>query len=236
MASSMLQVSAPLVFSNPGWGGYAFESFFCWYICTSRCVPLNHVQLQLQVWSNPHSVPSEAGPHFDNFAAARYSCCNISRKFTTVFGRSCPCLVAVFCINQSFGQYAGSVKRSLRCLQWDIGPITVLQDRIPYWVHTWLTYVTSLLSLLLLVSCPTEQIPVFLSSLWICLTSYLEHSCSVSLIVELSNDKFCRFCFISSCRLCAATRSQRWRLDCTFCHPDKIWLNDEHLPCLDGKC
>ncbi len=112
MASSMLQVSAPLVFSNPGWGGYAFESFFCWYICTSRCVPLNHVQLQLQVWSNPHSVPSEAGPHFDNFAAARYSCCDISRKFTTVFGRSCPCLVAVFCINHflhaaflSFGQY-----------------------------------------------------------------------------------------------------------------------------------
>jgi hypothetical protein len=25
-----------------------------------------------QVWSNPHSVPSEAGPHFDDFASARF--------------------------------------------------------------------------------------------------------------------------------------------------------------------
>jgi hypothetical protein len=28
--------------------------------------------LKPRVWSNPHSVPSEVGPHFDNFAAARF--------------------------------------------------------------------------------------------------------------------------------------------------------------------
>ncbi len=35
-----------------------------------KFLPFTH--LIWQVWSNPHSVPSEAGPHFDNFAAARF--------------------------------------------------------------------------------------------------------------------------------------------------------------------
>ncbi len=39
-------------------------------ICVVGCSPLKF--FDSQVWSNPHSVPSEAGPHFDNFAAARF--------------------------------------------------------------------------------------------------------------------------------------------------------------------
>jgi hypothetical protein len=65
-----------------------------------RCLDLNHhilknisalslevqsLSLIGQVWSNPHSVPSEAGPHFDNFAAARYL------DFTCLKSKTEPC-------------------------------------------------------------------------------------------------------------------------------------------------
>jgi hypothetical protein len=96
-------------------------------------LPLNFKQLQ--VWSKPHSVPSEAGPHFDNFAAARYSYSYLSREATNEFSLTCSFIVApflvlttVFVASWSSGKYLGSAKHSLRCHQCDIGLITVLKD------------------------------------------------------------------------------------------------------------